>query len=480
MSSAQFHQLMSAYDAVDAAFDAADALPTDGLCQSERVQVLERRERWRRRLPAGEHALLAELAYAPVEEIGGRPAHVLADRLRIYRRDARRRLEEAVDLAGRRALSGAPLAPKLQATAAGQAAGDISVGQVAIIREFLAQLPCWVDEATRGEAEATLAAIAARYRPDELKRFADWYATVLNPDGDFSDEHRARRRGVVIGRQQHDGMSAITGWLDPELRAGLDAVLAKLAAPGMCNPQDEMPSITGQPSPQALEGDDRSAAQRTHDALNTMVRAMLMSGELGSHQGLPVTITATVELKDLQAKAGMARTGGGTLLPVPTLIRMAAHAYNFCWSWTRPSPCSCTRAAPPGWPPPPNAWCSTPSSAAAPNRAATPRPIGAKCITPPQTGPPAVRPTSMTSPWPAGPTTAWSPTATGKPRNATTAPPNGYRPPNSTTANPAPTPPTTPNACSRRTTTTANRTNACDGWPAHPPARSPRALPLAR
>ena len=60
-----------------------------------------------------------------------------------------------------------------------------------------------------------------------------------------------------------------------------------------------------------------------------MVRAMLMSGELGSHQGLPVTITATVELKDLQATAGMARTGGGTLLPVPTLIRMAAHAYNY-------------------------------------------------------------------------------------------------------------------------------------------------------
>ena len=65
----------------------------------------------------------------------------------------------------RRALSGAPLAPKLQATAAGQAAGDISVGQVAIIREFLAQLPCWVDEATRGEAEATLAAIAAALSP---------------------------------------------------------------------------------------------------------------------------------------------------------------------------------------------------------------------------------------------------------------------------------------------------------------------------
>jgi Domain of unknown function (DUF222) len=49
-----------------------------------------------------------------------------------------------------------------------------------------------------------------------------------------------------------------------------------------------------------------AAATCNHDALNVMVRASLMSGELGSHQGLPVTITATVNLEDLQAKTGMA------------------------------------------------------------------------------------------------------------------------------------------------------------------------------
>jgi hypothetical protein len=72
MGSAQFEEAIGLCNAVDAAFDTADALPTDGLCQSERILVLERRERWRRRLPAGEHVLLAELAYARVEEIGGR------------------------------------------------------------------------------------------------------------------------------------------------------------------------------------------------------------------------------------------------------------------------------------------------------------------------------------------------------------------------------------------------------------------------
>ena len=200
---------------------------------------------------------------------------------------------------------------------------------MAIIREFFAQLPCWIDESTRTEAEAKLAEVAAAYRPDELKRFADWYTGVLNPDGDYSDEYRARKRGITLGRQGKDGMSAIKGWLDPELRAGLDAILAKWAAPGMCNPGDEKPTIEGDPPQEAIDADDRSAAQRNHDALNAMVRNTLMSGELGSHQGLPVTITATVALADLQAKAGMATTGGGTQLPVTTLLRMAAHAYNF-------------------------------------------------------------------------------------------------------------------------------------------------------
>ncbi len=87
--------------------------------------------------------------------------------------------------------------------------------------------------------------------------------------------------------------------------------------------------MDGEPSPDALDADERTAAQRNHDALNMIVRNTLMSGELGSHQGLPVTIVATVALSDLQAKSGVARTGGGTLLPVPTLIRMAAHADNY-------------------------------------------------------------------------------------------------------------------------------------------------------
>jgi hypothetical protein len=42
-------------------------------------------------------------------------------------------------------------------------------------------------------------------------------------------------------------MSRIHGLLDPEARATVEAVWAKLAAPGMCNPEDETPAWTANP-----------------------------------------------------------------------------------------------------------------------------------------------------------------------------------------------------------------------------------------
>ncbi len=280
---------------------------------------------------------------------------------------------------------------------AGQAAGRIGAEQVRIIRTFFAQLAHVVDEPTRADAEQKLAAVAGGYRPDELGRFAHWYAGVLNPDGNFSDSDRARRRGVSVGPQGADGMSAIRGWLSPELRAGLDAVLAKWAAPGMCNPADQHATVEGTPGEETLDADYRSAAQRNHDALAMMVRHTLMSGELGSHQGLPVTITATVELKDLQAKTGVAHTGGGSWLPMRDVLRMAAHAYNYLLIFDDAKPAAMYRGpAAPGWPPRRSGWCCMPPSAAAAIPGARCRPTGVRPITRTRIGPPAGTPTSTT------------------------------------------------------------------------------------
>jgi len=126
-----------------------------------------------------------------------------------------------------------------------------------------------------------------------------------------------------------DGMSKISGLLDPEARATIDAVLAKWASPGMCNPDDQSPCVDGQPSEAAIQGDTRSPAQRNHDALKAMGRSVLTSGQLGQHNGLPCTIIVSTTLQELESGCGGAVTATGSLLPMPTVIRMASHAYHY-------------------------------------------------------------------------------------------------------------------------------------------------------
>jgi hypothetical protein len=59
----------------------------------------------------------------------------------------------------------------------------------------------------------------------------------------------------------------LRGWISPELRATLEAMLAKLAAPGMCNPDDDTAVVDGAPSQEVIDRDSRSPAQRNHDGL---------------------------------------------------------------------------------------------------------------------------------------------------------------------------------------------------------------------
>jgi len=302
----------------------------DTLTTRDRMTYLERLERETRRLPVAGHQLINQIdRQATPAEIGGRLPHVLADRLRISRSEATRRLNEARDLGARAAMTGEPLAPRYPATAAAQRAGRIGAAHVAVIRGFFDALPCWVDAPTRDAAEADLARWACEQRPETLRKAADRLACYLNPDGNFSDEERARRRGLTLGKQDIDGMSPLRGWLSPEARITLEAALAKLAAPGMCNPADESPTVDGTPGEEAVQRDTRSPAQRNHDALTAALRAMLASGELGQHNGLPVSIVVTTTLTDLESAAGKGLTAGGSLLPMSDVIRLARHAHHY-------------------------------------------------------------------------------------------------------------------------------------------------------
>ncbi len=139
MRSSSREEVVEVLDALEAGYKRALDLTFDVLTTPERLRVLERWEQLRRWQPAVEHALINQLAeHADPAELGGTLAAALADRLRISRAEASRRVHEAADLGERTALNGEPLQPLLPATAAAQRHGEIGAGHVAVIRGFCA------------------------------------------------------------------------------------------------------------------------------------------------------------------------------------------------------------------------------------------------------------------------------------------------------------------------------------------------------
>ena len=294
--------------------------------------IQERLEAGYRSQPVVDHKLIHQLtSQSTPSELGAKSwPNVLEEALRISKQEAKRRIKQAQLLGPRTALTGEALPPVLPNVAAAQARGQIGAEHVRIIENFFDDLPARVDGQTRELAEKDLARIATGLGPTQFRAAADRLALLLNQDGDLPDDaDRARRRYLTLDKQDVDGMSRIHGLLDPEARATLDAVFAKLAAPGMCNPDDESPCVDGEPSQETAQSDTRSAGQRNHDALKAMGRSVLASGELGQHNGLPATIIVSTTLQDLQSGTGVAVTGGGTLLPMRDVIRVASQANHY-------------------------------------------------------------------------------------------------------------------------------------------------------
>jgi Domain of unknown function (DUF222) len=123
-------------------------------------------------------------------------------------------------------------------------------------------------------------------------------------------------------------MSRLTGLLDPQARAYFEAIDAAVR-PGRHLP-DEGPDAR----------DDRTPAQRCHDALKLGLETAIASGGLGVHRGHPVTVVITTTLAELDQAAhaavdpsapmpAPALTGGGSRLPMRDLIAMAATSIHY-------------------------------------------------------------------------------------------------------------------------------------------------------
>ena len=325
-------RISAALDAIDAAHDVLGGTSSDLVSNNFRVNVAERLETQDRVNRGLMYRFFAEIADPPdgsqfVPIVRG----MLWARLRITPKEITRRFKLAARIRPRRSLTGQPIAPELPELANAVQAGTVGEDHIRAVCRAVDVLPSCVSPTDVADAERALVWHATKVDAGVVTKLGQQIADYLNPDGTFTDEDRARRRGLHLGPQGPDGMSRLEGLLDPEARAYFEAIEAAVR-PGRHEPDG------GQEERQVR--DERTPAQRCHDAFKLGMETAIASGELGLHRGHPVTVIVTTTLAELEQAANAAagasvpmpapaRTGGGSRLPMSDLIRMAAKAIHY-------------------------------------------------------------------------------------------------------------------------------------------------------
>lgn len=321
-------------DLIDAAQARLRAADTDVVGNAFRVEVAERLETQARVNRGLSYRMFGEIADPadgpddPALPADRKVRDVLWERLRITRGEVQRRFRIAARIRPRRTLTGPPRPAELPQAGAALQQGLIGDDHLAAITKALDLLPAHIGPADRDKAERSLVGHAGEQDAQFVAAVGRVINDVLNPDGNFSDEDRARRRSLILGTQGPDGMSRLRGWLDPETRAYLEAIIAAV------RPGHRQPDGCGQ------SRDTRCGEQRCHDALKLALRQAIASGTLGAHRGVPVTVVVTTKLADIEQAARAvadpeaampadARTGGGSRLPMRDLIRMASDSIHY-------------------------------------------------------------------------------------------------------------------------------------------------------
>jgi Domain of unknown function (DUF222)/HNH endonuclease len=295
---------------------AVDALLAEDLTAASDEAVLAAArvvESARRRLGSFDLPLVAELDRRPVvgRELAPSVAAFLSRLLNVSPREARQRVRQARALGSRPAISGAVLPPVRPVLAEARQSGSVNEEHVEVVLRTLHRLPSAMPTAVVEKAEASLTDWASRLDPAALRPIAARLLATLDPDGRLTDAADHYRRRCLQLVPLGDGMHRLTGDLDPAAAALAGTVLNALSAP--------QPTEAGGP-------DQRSAAQRRHDALVVVLKQALRAGQLPQSGGVPATVLISLTAAQLTHGQELAETSTGQQLTVAQALRLAGQA----------------------------------------------------------------------------------------------------------------------------------------------------------
>ncbi|MGH3931362.1 MAG: DUF222 domain-containing protein [Pseudonocardiaceae bacterium] len=241
----------------------------------------------------------------------GSTARLLAGMLRLSAAEARTRCEHAAAVGTRRTITGESLPPRLPATAAALAAGQIGTGQLRVLTETMATLPASVPEPVREQAEADLAGHARDFDPRRLRIIAHRLLANLDPDGPeptADPTPTTPARGELWLRDRRDGRLGLEGWLDAEHGDLVRTLIEQLAA--------RRPAVDGLP-------DERTEPQRQADALIELCDRARATDEFPTTGGEPPHLSVIIDWEALRAELGAATLDYGQVISVADARRLA-------------------------------------------------------------------------------------------------------------------------------------------------------------
>lgn len=279
-------------------------------------------ERLGRVVDAARVAAAGRVSAGESERLGfASPIAAVATLARVSEKTARARLRVAAATREDRSLTGAPLPPALPVVAAALPEIGLDAAEV-IVRELDAVRP-HLEPALVSSAESVMVNLASGLDPTgahavipesvtSLAAQFSMIASAIDPDGARPREERARRRrSFRMGVPDADGLVPIGGLVMPEVGSLLL---------GLMEAHRRSPRFTAEPEFAHHEAsDDRTPAQRRHDALADIIVAAARADGAPSLDGMPVSVIVTVAAADLADEDGRAGDPIGVLAgsPVP-------------------------------------------------------------------------------------------------------------------------------------------------------------------